>query len=45
MSTATMLFLNDASNATNKRTTPTPSVFIKWGEGSEAGVPDIAIHP
>jgi hypothetical protein len=43
-STAAMLFWDDASKTSNPKTAPQSSVEIKWGEGSEAGVPDTAIH-
>jgi hypothetical protein len=39
-STAAILFLDDASQASSKRTAPQSSIEIKWGEGSEAGTPD-----
>jgi hypothetical protein len=44
ISTAAMLFLDDASKTPSKRTTAPPSIIIKWGEGSEAGVPDMTIQ-
>ena len=43
VSTASMLFWDGAPKASSKKTTPQSSVEIKWGEGSEAGVPDYAI--
>lgn len=44
ISTAAMLFLDVPSKASQKRTAPPSSVEIKWGEGSEAGVPDAAVY-
>jgi hypothetical protein len=44
ISTAAMLFWDDASKPSSKKTAPQSSVEIKWGEGSEAGVPDAAVH-
>jgi len=32
------------SKPSSKKTAPQSSVEIKWGEGSEAGVPDAAVH-
>jgi hypothetical protein len=39
--TATVLILNRSPNVSNVKITPsTQTIEIKWGEGSEAGVPD-----
>ena len=40
--TASVFFLRDASNTAMKKSFTTPKVEFKWGEGSEAGVPDAA---
>lgn len=42
ISTASILFLDRPSNSSTKRATSLPSIEIKWGEGSEAGVPEAA---
>jgi hypothetical protein len=39
-STAAVLFLDTAPKTSSARTTPQSPVEMKWGEGSEAGVPD-----
>jgi hypothetical protein len=43
MGAAAMLFWRELPKTAPQRTAP-PSVEIKWGEGSEAGVPDAALH-
>jgi hypothetical protein len=43
-STAAMLFWDSPAKSSSKRTTPPSLIEIKWGEGSEAGVPDTALH-
>jgi len=43
-STMAMLFWDDAPKSGSKKTAPPSSVEIKWGEGSEAGVPEAAIQ-
>jgi len=44
ISTAAVLFWDGSPKSSRKRTATPLSVEIKWGEGSEAGVPDAAIH-
>jgi hypothetical protein len=44
VSTAAMLFWDASPKPIKKRSTPPTSVEIKWGEGSEAGAPDMAAH-
>jgi hypothetical protein len=43
-STAAMLFWDAPQKASSTRTTQPSAVEIKWGEGSEAGVPDATTH-
>ena len=40
ISTASMLFLETPPKSSIKRSLPQSPIEIKWGEGSEAGVPD-----
>jgi hypothetical protein len=42
MSTASMLFLQGPSTSSSNRAAFQPSIDFRWGEGSEAGVPDSA---
>lgn len=42
ISTASILFLDGPSKSSSKRVLPPSSIEIKWGEGSEAGVPEAA---
>lgn len=42
-STAAMLFLDAPRKSSIKRVIPQFPIEIKWGEGSEAGVPEAAI--
>jgi len=42
ISTASILFLDAPSKSSIKRATSQPTIEIKWGEGSEAGVPEEA---
>jgi hypothetical protein len=42
--TASMLFLDSPPQASRVRSSPSTSIDIKWGEGSEAGTPDTALH-
>ena len=43
-STAAMLFLDAPRKSSIKRFTPLAPIEIKWGEGSEAGVPETSFH-
>jgi hypothetical protein len=40
ISSAAVLFLDKSDKSTIKRNGPQYSIEIKWGEGSEAGVPE-----
>jgi hypothetical protein len=42
--TASVFFLRDTSNVSNNKSVPSPKVEFKWGEGSEAGVPDQRVN-
>jgi hypothetical protein len=42
LSTAAMLFKEDAPKSSVKRATPQTQVDIQWGVGSEAGLTDTA---
>jgi hypothetical protein len=44
LSTTGMLFWDRAPKSSRVKTATSPSIEMKWGEGSEAGVPDTAIH-
>lgn len=44
ISTASMLFWDQPKPSFSLRATPHLPITIKWGEGSEAGVPDAALH-
>jgi hypothetical protein len=41
---ASMLFLDGSSKSPNKTLGSLPTVDMKWGEGSEAGVPATAVN-
>jgi hypothetical protein len=43
ISSASMLFLDNPSKSSAKAVVTQSSVEIKWGEGSEAGVPEAAL--
>lgn len=45
ISAASILFLHAPSHAFSKRSAPQPTIEVKWGEGSEAGVPEPATSP
>ena len=40
---AAVLFLDKPDKSTIKRNEPQSSIEIKWGEGSEAGVPEAGL--
>jgi hypothetical protein len=42
ISTASVVFLDAPSRYAQKKRATSSSIEIKWGEGSEAGVPDSA---
>ena len=44
ISSAAVLFLDKSDKSTIKRNEPQNSIEIKWGEGSEAGVPEAALQ-
>ena len=42
ISTASILFLDAPSHVSSQRSAPQPTIEMKWGDGSEAGVPEQA---